>query len=325
MEKRKSQLLISNTINEEKEKDFLDIENSEKTSFSSSGLNRLLLPDGILNSISTSNEIGKKTQFDSSSHINKVNDKKNNNIINKNNNNIDNQNNNNINNKNSNNNNNNNKSSNNNYNSINNFDNKNNNINNNRNNSNNFKSDNKNHHTNKNLISETYVHSRQSSDDDDDSVVKSPFTPLFYNAVDQSTDEVSRKNDMMVNRKKENFGLQNSNDLERIGILKLERDRKEEIERKNEEEKEKNDMKIIKLTKENDVSVDKEKKGKHESINVAMPVEDFMNDGSGIDINVFVNEDGKEEEKEKEKEEKEQKEKGREVEKEFILEWGTTW
>ena len=79
MEKRKSQLLISNTINEEKEKDFLDIENSEKSSFSSSGLNRLLLPDGILNSISTSNEIGKKIQFDSSSHINKVNDKKNNN------------------------------------------------------------------------------------------------------------------------------------------------------------------------------------------------------------------------------------------------------
>ena len=132
---------------------------------------------------------------------------------------------------------------------------------------------------------------------------------------------------MMVNRKKENFGLQNSNDLERIGILKLEKDRKEEIERKNEEEKEKNDMKIIKLTKENDVSVDKEKKGKHEKINIAMPVEDFMNDGSGIDINVFVDEDGKEEEKGKEKgkEEKEQKEKVEEVEKEFILEWGTTW
>ena len=82
-------------------------------------------------------------------------------------------------------------------------------------------------------------------------------------------------------------------------------------------------MKIVKLTEENNVSVDKEKKGKHENINSAMPVEDFMNDGSGIDINIFVDEDG--EEKEEEKEEKEQKEKVEEVEKEFILEWGTTW
>ena len=256
VEKRK---VNSTVISNEKENE--SFEKNEKSVFASAGQNRITIPGGILNSNSNSNSVSNKTmKNDVTSFLSKSSDANDHNLT---------------------------------Y-GKNNYDSINDNSNNNKNKNNYYTNDDSKNYPNKNLMSGTYVKSGQSSVDEDDSVVMSPFSPLFYAAVDQSTPPVNSKKELFVTKQ-----IRGSVSTEKIQT---------DVREKEKEKEEKTGIEEEKMIKGN-IREENSNSNSDSDSNSNVNFIDFM---AAVDESVI------DEKKEMRKEKKEEEE---EV-KSFILEWG---